>query len=86
MVGDAKDFLDAQLSMHMMTWADVKTLAISLFALQDLEYEAWDFLYTAKYNWGNNLEVHYSKFIKHTKCATGDQEDFIKKMACTHIA
>lgn len=39
MVGDAKDLLDAQLSTHMTTQADVKTLAKPMFALQDLEYE-----------------------------------------------
>jgi hypothetical protein len=70
MVGDAKDLLDARLPMHMKAWSDVKTLALSFFASQDLEQEAWDFLYTAKYTWGDNLDVHYFEFLKHAKRAT----------------
>jgi hypothetical protein len=85
MIGDAKDLLDARLPAHMTEWTEVKTLVLSLFASQDLEHEAWDFLYTSKYNWGDNLDVHYSKFIKHAKRATRDQHDFMKKTARTHF-
>ena len=68
MVGDANDKLDARLPTHMTSWQDVKALvALSLFASQDLEHEAWDFLNMAKYMWGDNLDVHYSKFIKYAK-------------------
>jgi hypothetical protein len=85
MVGDAKDLLDAQLPTHMTSWRDVKALALSLFASQDLKHEAWDFLYTAKYIWGDNLDVHYSKFIKHAKRATRDQHEFMQKTAMIHF-
>jgi hypothetical protein len=85
MIGDAKDLLDARLPTHMTSWLDVKALALSLFASQDLEHEAWDFLYTAKYIWGDNLDVHYSKFIKHAKRATGGQQEFMQKTARMHF-
>jgi hypothetical protein len=86
MVGDAKDLLDARLPTHMASWRDVKALvALYLFASQDLEHEAWDFLYTAKYMWGDNLVIHYSKFIKHAKRATGNQHEFMQKTARTHF-
>ena len=51
----------------------------------DIKHAAWDFLYNTKYHWGDNLEVHYSKFIWQTKFATEDQVEFMLKTARTHF-
>ena len=64
MVGDAKELLEARLPEDAHSWPEVKAIAVSLFVDVDVEHATWDFLYNTKYHWGDNLEVHYSKFIR----------------------
>ena len=85
MVGDAKELLEARLPEDAHSWPEVKAIAVSLFVDVDVEHAAWDFLYNTKYHWGDNLEVHYSKFIRQAKFATSDQAEFMLKTARTHF-
>ena len=85
MVGDAKELLEACLLENAHSWPEVRAIAVSLFVDVDVEHAAWDFLYNTKYHWGDNLEVHYSKFIRQAKFSTGDQAEFMLKTARTHF-
>lgn len=71
MLGDARDLLEARLPEEDLTWLEVRALAISLFSSQGQEHEAWDFLYMHMYTWGENLDVHFSQFVRNAKRANG---------------
>jgi hypothetical protein len=85
LMGDAKDLLEAQLPEGPCTWDIVKGLATSFFTFADEQQEAWDYLHMAKFNWGDNLDLHFSKIVKAAKKATNDTCVFIRNTARAHF-
>ena len=67
------------------SWFQVQQLAKKLFVPSDQKNAAWDFLSTAKFKPMNNLDLHFSKFIKNEKLATGNEAEFLRQPKRTHF-
>ena len=57
------------------SWFQVQQLARKLFIRpSDKKYAAWDFLSLAKFKSTDNLDLHFSKFVKNRKISNRGQE------------
>lgn len=84
--GDARDLFESRMEPHTLnSWSQVQALAHQLFVPTDQHNTAWDYITTTKFRHGDNLDLHFSKFVKNAKIATNSQGEFMKQTARIHF-
>ena len=68
LVGDAKDLFESRVDAASLgSWFQVQQLVKKLFVPTDQRNVVWDFLASAKFKTIDNLDLHFSKFVKNAK-------------------
>ena len=84
--GDARDLFESRIEPHTLnSWSQVQALAHQLFVPTDQHNTTWDYITTTKFRHGDNLDLHFSKFVKNAKIATNSQGEFMKQTARIHF-